>query len=412
MTLTDNYRANIDSTSNSTIILDNTEINGQKVSSSDINHDVIFSEISIKTDSKIFNKIDINGALLLLFPPVPPKDYVMPTIEEIVVKLQELLDLGFNLSNAVILDILQLFEKRLNSIGEKVIRSFISIRKNEGRDEFYKNIVAEAIKSERNTKVEVLNFLEKIIGNKSKTIFMDAMKVFKGKHQFYSIDQTSTIDEFQSVKSTPCYKPLLFNIAFYNFVLIKFTEYSEIAQFAFNDIFETIISFDLYQNSKEFSNCKFLEAKFNEANNIFKIYCNARNFFLVSHLELLKKVSREDILCPLFEFYLLDLFDLPTTFKMPMEITDDANIYFKPKRKRKKRSITKVQRLEWLTAIENIYKDIIKKGDFITLAMSPKFRKCVEDLYYELKGEEIFEELQMELEMNDSIKKYKINENT
>ncbi|KAF0483887.1 hypothetical protein F8M41_023189 [Gigaspora margarita] len=336
----------------------------------------------------------------------------MPTIEEIVVKLQELLDLGFNLSNVVILDILQLFEKRLNSIGERVIRSFISIRKNEERDEFYKNIVAEAIKSERNTKVEVLNFLEKTIGNKSKTIFMDAMKVFKGKHQIYSIDQTSTIDDFQSVKSTPCYKPLLFNIAFYNLVLIKFTEYSEIAQFAFNDIFETIISFDLYQNSKEFSNCKFLEAKFNETNNIFKVYCNARNFFLVSHLELLKKVSREDILCPLFEFYLLDLFDLPTTFKMPMEITDDANIYFKPKRKRKKRSITKVQRLEWLTAIENIYKDIIKKGDSITLAVSPKFRKRVEDLYYELKGEEIFEELQMELEMNDSIKKYKINENT
>ncbi|CAG8838470.1 34266_t:CDS:1, partial [Gigaspora margarita] len=71
----------------------------------------------------------------------------------------------FNLSNAVILDILQLFENRLNSIRERVFVPSFQFVKNEEHDEFYK-IVAEAIKSERNTKVEVLNFLEKIIGNK------------------------------------------------------------------------------------------------------------------------------------------------------------------------------------------------------------------------------------------------------
>ncbi|CAG8525456.1 11277_t:CDS:1, partial [Dentiscutata erythropus] len=55
-------------------------------------------------------------------------------------------------------------------------------RKNENREEFYKKIVVETIKSERNIKkVEVLNFLEQIIGNKSKSIFMDAMKIIRGK---------------------------------------------------------------------------------------------------------------------------------------------------------------------------------------------------------------------------------------
>ncbi|CAG8805439.1 11947_t:CDS:2, partial [Dentiscutata erythropus] len=266
--------------------------------------------------------------------------YVMPTVKEIVEKLQELIDLGFKPTAAVILDILQLFENRLNNVGERIINSFISVRKNEKREEFYKKIVVEAIKSERNIKkVEVFNFLDQIIGNKSKSIFMDAMKIIRGKSPSYSIGGTNAIEDFHSVKSvttTPCYKPLSFNLTFYNWILMKFTENSEIAKFAFNDIIETRIGFDLYQNSSEYSLCKFIETKFIEACNIFKVYCNARNFFLVSYLELLKKD--------------------------------------------------------------------IRRGN----SMSDKFKKCVEVLYYKLRYDEIFDELEMELEMNNnSIKKHK-----
>ncbi|KAF0501869.1 hypothetical protein F8M41_019938 [Gigaspora margarita] len=68
------------------------------------------------------------------------------------------------------------------------------------------------------------------------------------------------------------------------------------------------------------------------------------------------------------------------------------------------------QRAEWLIAIDNLYNDI-RKGNSIALAMSPKFKKCVEILYYKLKDEGIFEELEMELkmelEMNPNIKRYK-----
>ncbi|CAG8774302.1 42742_t:CDS:1 [Gigaspora margarita] len=135
------------------------------------------------------------------------------------------------------------------------------------------------------------------------------MKMFRGKNPFYSICGTSAINDFQSAKSgpvTPYYKHLSFNPTFYNWILVKFSENSEVANFAFNDILETRISFDLCQNSKEISSCKFIEVS-----TIFKVYCNARNFFLASHLEFLKKVSHEDILYPLFEYYLLDLFQLP-----------------------------------------------------------------------------------------------------
>ncbi|RIB11772.1 hypothetical protein C2G38_2249947 [Gigaspora rosea] len=252
----------------------------------------IWKEIGYYDIVNEVNNLVIQGALLLLFPQIPPKDYVMLTVKEIINNLQELIDLGFNPTDTVILDILQL------NIGERIIQAFISVCKNEKRDEFFKKIVGEAIKSERNIKkVEVLNFLDQIMGNKT------------------------------------------------------------------------------------------------------------------SHLEFLKKVSHEDILYPLFEYYLLDLFELSPTFNMPMQITDNSNVYFKSKRKRKKRTMIREQRVEWLIAIENIYNDI-RKGNSNALTMSTKFKNCVEILYYKLRDEGIFEELEieleMELEMNPNIKKYKV----
>ncbi|CAG8807912.1 2737_t:CDS:1, partial [Gigaspora rosea] len=52
-------------------------------------------------------------------------DYVMLTVKEIINNLQELIDLGFNPTDTVILDILQL------NIGERIIQAFISVCKNE-----------------------------------------------------------------------------------------------------------------------------------------------------------------------------------------------------------------------------------------------------------------------------------------
>ncbi|CAG8475660.1 18529_t:CDS:2, partial [Dentiscutata erythropus] len=280
----------------------------------------------------------------------------------------------------------------------------------EKRDKFYKNIIVEAIKPERNiNRLEVLNFLGETIGNDCSEFFMDVMKTFEEKNSNYAIEGKISNNDTQPMPSISnhvksVYKPLSFNFVFYNWILFMFTENSDIASLAFKDILATRISFDLNPDC-----CKTFEAKFIQSCNIFKVYCNIRNFFLVSDLELLKNVSHEDILCPLFEFYIPNMFGISPTFKMPLKITDDFNVYFKPKRKRKKRIMLKEQKLEWFIAIENIHNDIVERGN--SVVMSSKFRNCIEDIYYRLEG--VAEELKIELEKRNlpktNVKKYKID---
>ncbi|CAG8630068.1 15565_t:CDS:1 [Dentiscutata erythropus] len=111
----------------------------------------------------------------------------MPTVNEIIDRLKELLDFGFKPTNTAILNILQSFESRLDLIGKKIIYSFISIRKNENRDEFYKKIVTEVIKPECHIeKFDVLNFLDENIGSESGLIFLDVMRKFKERTSSYA----------------------------------------------------------------------------------------------------------------------------------------------------------------------------------------------------------------------------------
>lgn len=327
------------------------------------------------------NDLVIQGALLLLFSSTW-KNNKVPTVGEIAYKLQELLTFGFKPTYSAIIDILQVFKYKLSYIGEKIISAFFIFCENERRDEFYKQIVIETIKAERSIKMfEVWNFLDEKFGSKSATIFICAMKQFKERNLSCAINGIkafNTIEHYsRSTFNAFDYKPLLFSRPFYTWILIKFTEDSEIAYFAFNDILETRISFDLNTVS-----CRIFKTKFNESCNIFKIYCNVKNFFQISHLELLKKVSDKDILCSLFEFYLPKLFGLPTNFRMPIQGTDDSNIDFKPKKKMKKR--TGDEKLEWLTAIKDIHNGIVEEDDTKTSAI---FRNCINVLYHKLEEE-------------------------
>ncbi|CAG8696651.1 32176_t:CDS:2 [Gigaspora margarita] len=243
----------MDLTFNSTIILNNTGINA----SSDTDHKILFSGISNETminnqKSETFHDFDYGTPDL---PGLPDK---------IKTEIFKYIRSPINLILAC--KTWYQFSKQSDARAKWIIVHFV--RKNEKRDGFFKKIVGETIKSERNIKkVEVLNFLDQMMGNKSKSIFLSTMKMFKGKNPLYSIYGTSAIDDFQSTKSgsfTPCYKPLSFNPTFYNWILIKFSENSEIAKFAFNDILETRISFDLCQNSKEIPSYKFIEHQFIE----------------------------------------------------------------------------------------------------------------------------------------------------
>ncbi|KAF0538382.1 kinase-like protein [Gigaspora margarita] len=339
-----------------------------------------FSEVS-NCGTATLSKIPNYRALLLLFSSTW-KNNKVPTVGEIAYKLQELLTFGFKPTYSAIIDILQVFKYKLSYIGEKIISAFFIFCENERRDEFYKQIVIETIKAERSIKMfEVWNFLDEKFGSKSATIFICAMKQFKERNLSCAINGIkafNTIEHYsRSTFNAFDYKPLLFSRPFYTWILIKFTEDSEIAYFAFNDILETRISFDLNTVS-----CRIFKTKFNESCNIFKIYCNVKNFFQISHLELLKKVSDKDILCSLFEFYLPKLFGLPTNFRMPIQGTDDSNIDFKPKKKMKKR--TGDEKLEWLTAIKDIHNGIVEEDDTKTSAI---FRNCINVLYHKLEEE-------------------------
>ncbi|CAG8728096.1 16494_t:CDS:1, partial [Dentiscutata erythropus] len=65
---------------------------------------------------------------------------------------------------------------------------------------------------------------------------------------------------------------------------------------------------------------------FQEICDIFKTYCNTKNFFLPSHLDIVTQCINVEILIPLFKYYLPKLFNVEMTFVMPIiEVADNAN---------------------------------------------------------------------------------------
>ncbi|CAB5387093.1 unnamed protein product [Rhizophagus irregularis] len=62
------------------------------------------------------NDLVMQGALLILFPPTPASDWSCPSIEMVISRLVELINLGFSLKDNVIIDALRMFEHRLNEI--------------------------------------------------------------------------------------------------------------------------------------------------------------------------------------------------------------------------------------------------------------------------------------------------------
>ena len=75
------------------------------------------------------NELVLQGTLLILFPPTPPNNWERPDVNAVVDRLKQFIDLGFQLTNSVIIGIFRLFENRLNEIGEILMHSFQQIRK-------------------------------------------------------------------------------------------------------------------------------------------------------------------------------------------------------------------------------------------------------------------------------------------
>src|SRR6185312_13967584 len=74
------------------------------------------------------NDLVMQGSLLILYPPSPSDDWVKPGLDQVVVKLNSLILLGFELTDALIGDALILFEHRLTDIGDVLIDAFAVVR--------------------------------------------------------------------------------------------------------------------------------------------------------------------------------------------------------------------------------------------------------------------------------------------
>ncbi|CAG8632683.1 25204_t:CDS:1 [Dentiscutata erythropus] len=141
---------------------------------------------------------------------------------------------------------------------------------------------------------------------------------------------------------------------------MKFGLDAQITKLCFEDILKARASIDirLQQDTNADIPNGITQHDYQETCNICKIYCNAKNFYLPSHLDLISQCTSQDILAPLFKYYLPDLFNVKISFEMPMRIIEDAggtdnyysHIFPKPITGKRKKRVLK----EWNQALYNL----------------------------------------------------------
>ncbi|RIA88719.1 hypothetical protein C1645_806649 [Glomus cerebriforme] len=100
---------------------------------------------------KDLNDKVMKGLFLLLFPNNTSANWVYPTLEFIVDKLRTLVELGFELNDDVIKEIINLFETKINIIGELMVNSIYTIR-GKSVSTFVEPMLDEISRKTKNTK--------------------------------------------------------------------------------------------------------------------------------------------------------------------------------------------------------------------------------------------------------------------
>ncbi|CAG8532115.1 172_t:CDS:2 [Cetraspora pellucida] len=286
------------------------------------------------------NDLVMQGQLLILFPPNPSAKWVQPNTLIVSERLKELVDLGFDLSYSVIVDIFLLFEKRLKNIGEILTESFINI-KEEHQTTFLEKTSIELLKNSRNLKdLDILDFLFKCLHN-PETVFNNILDYF--------IDNTNESSNNISLSV----KSLTFSPKFYYWILIKFGTDSNLTIKCFEEILDTFVNLDiqLQQNSDN----EIYQILFKSTCDILFAYCNVKNFFKPLHLDKLFKCTNNDILCIVFEHYLPLLFGIEITqMLLPLPTTEEFYLHYTPN-SNTKRECTKQELEDWFSKLENIF---------------------------------------------------------
>ncbi|CAG8711202.1 9018_t:CDS:2, partial [Dentiscutata erythropus] len=208
--------------------------------------------------------------------------------------------------------------KNQNGNIDRPISNFMQLARNDTKENLLSKCLIEALKPNRRLKgIEVFEFLYRAIDGDKESKFLRAM-------DFLLINRSNNgnLDNDDSP-----FKPLEFSTMYYNWCLRRFGENAKITERCFDDILNTRVSIDIYykQTLNNQVPTGLMQEKFKNECEVFKIYCNARNFFKPSHLPIIYQATHEDILKTLFEYYLAILFDIQTLHTLqPIENIDTS----------------------------------------------------------------------------------------
>ncbi|GES73901.1 hypothetical protein GLOIN_2v1817420 [Rhizophagus clarus] len=246
------------------------------------------------------NELVMLGALLILFPPTPPINWIIPDVNSVVSRLRQLLDLGFQLTEIVMEEAFHLFEHRLNEIGDLLLSSFQEIRR-ESKSTIASSCFIQTMKPERNhRKFDLLEFLINRV-DQPEVALESALDHYNVTFKF----------DVNSLRLSRM-RSLSVHSNFYYWVLKKYGSNSRITQQCFDDILESRIWIDLkLQENPELKVPEHLTLRaFNSICSIYLEFCNDRIPFKKNYLPYLKLVDDDEIIKPFFEMGLPTLFGL------------------------------------------------------------------------------------------------------
>ncbi|CAG8745092.1 21233_t:CDS:2, partial [Cetraspora pellucida] len=270
-------------------------------------------------------------------------EWVRPDVKAITERLMELVELKFQLNYNVIIKILYLFEDRLEDIGETLMESFMYI-KQDTRENFSDLCLIESLKPHHNSnKYQVWDFLYVFVQNNPEIAFNKVLNHYLKKNE-------NLIKESEIPK-------LSLSSNFYDWIIKTFGSDAQNTKLCFEDILKARIGIDkqLQQNTNGDIPPGINQHEFHAICNIYKVYCNTSNFYLPSHLVMISQCTSQEILAPLFKYYLPDLFNVEKTFELPMQVFDDSDnnynhIFPKSTKKKRKKRLLK----EWNQALYDI----------------------------------------------------------
>ncbi|EXX55878.1 uncharacterized protein OCT59_010613 [Rhizophagus irregularis] len=332
---------------------------------------IMWKEIGYYEICSDLNELVMQGALLILFPPTPPINWVCPNVDTVIKRLKQLIDLGFQLNDIVMEDALHIFEHRLDRFGDILMDSFHRIHKR-SISSIASSCITQAIKPERNhRKTDLLEFLISKIDEQPEKALNDALEHYNVGFNY----------DNNSIKSVKMRSSSVHSNVYY-WILKKYGSNSEITQKCFEDILESRIWIDLkLQETPGIEIPDHLtKCAFNSICSIYLEFCNERIPFKANHLSYLKLVENEEIIKPCFELSLPILFGLELNSKLPYDINyecnrPDINNYQNNNSKRKYNDMDEqLDRNEWIKSLELYNNQITVNSIVITSSFKNNFK--------------------------------------